>query len=185
MLGTSIGNINSERTPFEQVPLNNQIMPNGKAVPCKFPGFQSVTVIDSATYDAQFADNCWVDPAKKDLILPNCSRPVRKRSLVPSLFPKKLSFYQDRLGTNVGKSTQKRLPFSQVIALNCSGCQIDGLTVIGATGGTKDAVSLSGASQTFLTVCIYFVPSLAWQIVCLVTLKHMAPQQKPGVFYVR
>ena len=63
-------------------------MPNGKAVPCKFPGFQSVTVIDSATYDAQFADNCWVDPAKKDFILPNCSRPVRKRSLVPSLFPK-------------------------------------------------------------------------------------------------
>ena len=83
---------------------NNQVMPSGKEVACAFPGFQSVTIIDSASYDAQFAANCWVDPAKKTNIRPNCSRPV--------------------------------------VALNCSGCTIDGLTIIGATSGTPNAVRL-------------------------------------------
>ena len=87
-----------------QVAPNNQVMPSGKKVACAFPGFQSVTIIDSASYDAQYAANCWVDPAKKTNIRPNCSRPV--------------------------------------VALNCSGCTIDGLTIIGATSGTPNAVQL-------------------------------------------
>ena len=83
---------------------NSQVMPNGKKVPCVFPGFQSITIIDAASFDAQYADNCWVHPTKKELIRPNCTRPV--------------------------------------VALNCSECMIDGLTIIGATGGTRDAVIL-------------------------------------------
>ena len=59
-----------------QVAENMQWMPNGKKLPCTWPGFQSITMIDTAQYDSQFAGNCWVDPAKKDLILPNCTRPV-------------------------------------------------------------------------------------------------------------
>eukprot|EP01051_Picozoa_sp_SAG22_P010850 SAG22_NODE_1001_length_6086_cov_3.870887_6_plen_361_part_00 len=93
-------------TPMLDIRVNpkHQTMPNGKTLPCIWPGFQSVTIIGSGNFDAQFAGNCWVDPVKKDLLLPNCSRPV--------------------------------------VALNCSGCSIDGLLIIGATGSTKDAVVL-------------------------------------------
>jgi hypothetical protein len=89
------------RVVFVQVDPNNQVLPNGKRLPCLFPGFQSVTIIDSAQFDSQFAANCWVDPSKKQLLRPNCTRPT--------------------------------------LALNCSQCGLDGLTIIGATGGSANA----------------------------------------------